>query len=62
MNAMPTPRLEGHGEIESHWQGPTETALYNYGDSIDVMKPLIKEFMEGYPLCKWTRVVDPTSR
>jgi len=52
--------LEGHGEIEAHWQGPTETALYVYGDSIATMKPLIQEFMESYPLCKGARVVDLT--
>ncbi|MCW1885895.1 hypothetical protein OKA04_14240 [Luteolibacter flavescens] len=51
-------RLKGHGEIESHWQGPTETALYIYGDSINVMKPLIKDFMDQYPLCKGARVAD----
>jgi len=55
-------RLEGHGEIESHWQGPSETALYIYGDSIDIMKPLIKEFMDEYPLCKGARVVDLTPK
>jgi hypothetical protein len=52
--------LDGHGEIEAHWQGPTETALYVYGDSIATMKPLIQEFMETYPLCKGARVVDLT--
>lgn len=51
-------RLEGHGEIESHWQGPTETALYIYGDSMDIMKPLIMNFLDEYPLCKGARVVD----
>ncbi len=53
-------RLKGHGQIESHWQGPTETALYIYGDSIAVMKPLIKDFLSSYPLCKGARVVDIT--
>jgi hypothetical protein len=53
-------RLKGHGEIESHWQGPTETALYIYGDSIVTMKPLIQDFMDSYPLCKGARVVDLT--
>jgi hypothetical protein len=55
-------RLEGHGEIESHRHGPTETALYIYGDSIDVMKPLIKDFMDEYPLCKGARLIDLTPR
>jgi hypothetical protein len=53
-------RLIGHGQIEAHWQGPTETALYIYGDSIAVMKPLIRDFLSSYPLCKGARVVDIT--
>ena len=53
-------RLEGHGEIEAHWQGPTETALYIYGDSNAAMKPLIQDFMDSYPLCKGARIVDLT--
>jgi hypothetical protein len=53
-------RLKGHGQFESHWQGPTETALYIYGDSIAVMKPLINDFLSSYPLCKGARVVDIT--
>ena len=52
--------LVGHGEIEAHWQGPTETALYVYGDSIATMKSLIQGFMESYPLCKGARIVDLT--
>ena len=53
-------RLAGHGRIEAHWQGPTETALYVYGDSITMMKPLIADFMALYPLCKGARVVNLT--
>lgn len=53
-------RLKGHGEIEAHWQGPTETALYIYGDSIETMKPLLQDFMAAYPLCKGARIVDLT--
>jgi hypothetical protein len=53
-------RIKGHGQIESHWQGPTETALYIYGDSVAVMKPLILDFLSSYPLCKGARVVDIT--
>jgi hypothetical protein len=53
-------RLAGHGQYESYWQGPTETALYCYGDSNAVMKPLIRDFLESYPLCKGARVVDLT--
>lgn len=53
--------LEGHGSVESHWQGPTETALYVYGDSTSLMKPLIADFLAAYPLCAGARVVDLTS-
>lgn len=52
--------LNGHGSVESHWQGPTETALYVYGDSISVMKPLIADLLASYPLCRGARVVDLT--
>jgi len=54
-------RLLGElGSVESHWQGPTETALYVYGDSNAIMKPLIAGFLESYPLCRGARVVDLT--
>lgn len=52
--------LSSHGSVESHWQGPTETALYVYGDSIALMKPLIADFLASYPLCRGARVVDLT--
>jgi hypothetical protein len=50
-------RLKGHGSIQSHWQGQTETALYIYGDDAELMKKLIAEYMATYPLCKNARVV-----
>jgi hypothetical protein len=53
-------RLAEHGAIEAHWQGPTETALYVYGDSIATMKSLIADFMASYPLCKGARIIDLT--
>lgn len=53
-------RLKGHGEIEAHWQGPTETALYIYGDSNSVMKLLIEDFMASYSLCKGARIINLT--
>ncbi len=52
--------LSGHGIVESHWQGPTETALYVYGDSIAAMKPLLADFLASYPLCRGARLVDLT--
>ncbi len=52
--------LAEHGRIEANWQGPTETALYIYGDSIPTMKALVGEFMASYPLCKGARIVNLT--
>ena len=49
-------RLLGErGEIQGHWEGLTETALYLYGYSVTEMKDLIAEFMAGYPLCDQAR-------
>jgi len=50
-------RLAGHGSFQSHWQGPTETALYLYGDDAELMKKLIADYMATYPLCKGARIV-----
>lgn len=47
--------LDDRGEVQSHWQGPTETALYLYGYSVDEMKDLIADFMAEYPLCQKSR-------
>ncbi|KKK74915.1 hypothetical protein LCGC14_2879000, partial [marine sediment metagenome] len=47
----------GHGSMQGYWQGPTETALYLYGDDAEELKRLISDFMEQYPLCKGARVV-----
>jgi hypothetical protein len=49
--------LGDRGAIQSHWQGPTETALYLYGTSADEMRTLISGFMAEYPLCQRARVV-----
>ncbi len=50
-------RLDGHGEMQSYWQGPRETALYLYGDNSEEMKGLISDFLNTYLLCKGARVV-----
>ncbi|REJ71410.1 MAG: hypothetical protein DWQ34_20245 [Planctomycetota bacterium] len=47
--------LDDRGEIQGHWQGPTETALYLYGYSASEMRDLIAEFMVSYPLCDRAR-------
>jgi len=49
--------LEGEGSVSSHWQGPTETALYLYGESYETMERLLSRFIESYPLCEKARVV-----
>jgi hypothetical protein len=49
--------LGGKGEMQSYWEGSTETALYLYGDNADEMKQLIGSFMSTYPLCKNARIV-----
>lgn len=51
-------RLLGeNGSIYSHWEGPTETALYMYGDSFETMKQRLADFLSSYPLCEKARVV-----
>jgi hypothetical protein len=50
-------RLHGHGQMQGYWHGPTETALYIYGDDAEKMKRLISDFLDAYPLCQGARVV-----
>lgn len=50
-------RIDGLGEICSWWQGPTETALYMYGQSFEAMRDAIAGFVASYPLCQNARVV-----
>ena len=49
--------LEGIGSVHSHWEGPSETALYMYGSSYKSMKIAIDPFLATYPLCEKARVV-----
>ncbi len=49
--------LDGVGMVNSHWQGPTETALYMYGRSYDDMQARLAGFLADYPLCRDCRVV-----
>ena len=49
--------LGAEGKIHSHWQGPTETALYMYGRSFETMKNRLSNFLASYPLCQRARVV-----
>ena len=49
--------LGDRGSIHSHWQGPTETALYLYGPSFEEMLGLVSGFIGSYPLCERARCV-----
>lgn len=49
--------LGSTGRVLSHWQGPTETALYVYGASFQSMKEALSPFIESYPLCEKCRIV-----
>ena len=48
---------EGVGMVFSHWEGPTETALYLYGSSFEVLKEKIAPLISSYPLCQKCRIV-----
>lgn len=43
------------GNVCSIWQGPTETALYMYGNNFAVMQQSIEPFIASYPLCQKSR-------
>jgi hypothetical protein len=45
------------GRVVSHWQGPSETALYLYGRSAETMLARIRPFLDTYPLCQKARIV-----
>jgi hypothetical protein len=45
------------GRVVSLWQGPTETALYLYGRSVETMLSRIRPFLDTYPLCAKARTV-----
>jgi hypothetical protein len=49
--------LTGIGSVHSHWQGPTETALYVYGRTAGEMRAALQPFLDSYPLCQRARVV-----
>jgi hypothetical protein len=48
--------LGDRGAIQSHWRGPTETALYLYGHSAEEMRARISTYIAEYPLCQRARV------
>lgn len=51
-------RLLGtNGRLQGDWHGPTESGIYLYGPSYDVMVDAIRPFLDSYPLCQKARVV-----
>jgi hypothetical protein len=48
--------LSGIGRVASHWQGPTETALYAYGTEFKTMRERLMPLLQTYPLCRQCRV------
>lgn len=44
------------GEVQGHWQGPSETALYLYGVSFEALRGAIAEFVASHPLCQKSRI------
>ena len=48
--------LGDDGAIHSHWEGPTETALYMYGAKFEDMKRALEPFLAEYPLCQKARI------
>lgn len=51
-------RVLQHGHFDDnqgHWDGPTETALYLYGYSVEEMRKLIETLMSTNPLCAKAR-------
>ncbi|MEV6930992.1 hypothetical protein AB0M46_41775 [Dactylosporangium sp. NPDC051485] len=49
--------LGADGSMQSHWQGPQETALYLYGSSAALMHERIAEVLARFPLAQRCRVV-----
>lgn len=42
--------------VNSHWQGPTESALYMYGQNFETIRERIQPLLDSYPLCQRCRV------
>jgi hypothetical protein len=48
--------LDDAGVMMSHWQGPTETGLYFYGDSYAEMVAAITPVVDAHPLAQRSRM------
>lgn len=49
--------IDGKGEFYSYNEHLSDTALYFYGDSFQEMADLIAPFLQEYPLCEKSRVI-----
>jgi hypothetical protein len=49
--------LGNRGEVFETWHGPTETAIYLYGPSVEEMRLRIADYLAVTPLCQRSRVV-----
>lgn len=49
--------LQNSVHVFSYWEGPSETALYFYGDSYENMHALMLPLLNDYPLCEKCRVM-----
>ncbi|WP_025426939.1 hypothetical protein [Ensifer sp. NM-2] len=49
--------LKGVAFVNSHWEGPSETALYMYGKDFQDMHRRLQPLLESYPLCQKSRLV-----
>ncbi|MFT0212148.1 hypothetical protein VQ643_05965 [Pseudomonas sp. F1_0610] len=49
-------QAQNAGNVCSIWQGPTETALYMYGNNFTIMHESIEPCITAYPLCQKSRL------
>jgi hypothetical protein len=49
--------LGSEGRVFSYWEGATETAFYLYGGSFKEMNQRLIPFLEEYPLCRKSRII-----
>ena len=52
-----TKLLDEHMVLYSYWEGGKETGFFFYGESFEEMKKLVAPFLESYPLCQKSRVI-----
>lgn len=49
--------IAGKARLMSHWEGPTETALYIYGDSFAEIAAILAPIIADSPECEKSRLV-----